>query len=342
MRSAPSHAFVATALAALLVSTSARAETGAGDAARRKEAQVLFDRGLELAQKNDVDGALAAFREAYAKYPSYKMLYNVGHLCARREDAPCAVHAYEQYLKDGGKEIPAKRRKEVEAEVKKLARTVARLTVRVDGAGAEIRIDDAVVGKSPLAEPAIVAPGAHKVSARAGTRRAETSITAAAGTSDTVTLELVEEKAPAPAAAQAKPSDASSPREEAPPLETGEPTGPSRVPWYVTGGLAAGTVLSGVLFAVAYGSYQDKIDAYPITRDDLDASQARARDLLLLTGALGTATVVSAGIATYLTWGGREPAQAAKEKPASRLVPARGGGTRVGVGPRGITIGGTF
>jgi hypothetical protein len=75
-------------------------------------------------------------------------------------------------------------------------------------------------------------------------------------------------------------------------------------------------------------------DDYPITKEALDAAHGKGRDLLFLTGALGTATIVSLGVAAYFTIfrGSAPPPDKTVGKAAS--VKALG----FAVGPTGITI----
>jgi hypothetical protein len=152
-------------LAALLVvalsATAARADD-------KKEAQVLFTQGLKLAESGDTKGALQAFRGAYEKSPNFRVLYNIAQICARMQDPVCTVRTYEQYLRDGGTNVPAKKREAVEAELTALRRTLGALTINVpkEAEGSEIYVDDISVGRAPLPGPVAVAVGAHKIVAR--------------------------------------------------------------------------------------------------------------------------------------------------------------------------------
>lgn len=68
----------------------------------------------------------------------------------------------------------------------------ATLTVRVLPAGAEVAVDGAVLGASPLSAPVFLAPGAHSVTARKdGYRRQRVAVQAEEGRSETLTIRLV-------------------------------------------------------------------------------------------------------------------------------------------------------
>lgn len=68
----------------------------------------------------------------------------------------------------------------------------ASFTVRVLPAGAEVAVDGAVLGASPLSAPVFLAPGAHSVTARKdGYRRERVMVQAEAGRSEALTIRLV-------------------------------------------------------------------------------------------------------------------------------------------------------
>jgi hypothetical protein len=283
-------------IAVLLIAANARAEDP------RKEAKALFDQAVKQAENGDSKAALASFRAAYAKAPSFRVLYNIGQLCSRVGDGACAVRSYKQYLDEGGSNVPAARRQSVEAEIRSLSRTVATIRVQSGVTDAEVTIDDQVVGKTPIAAPWIVNGGSHKAVLVKDDKRIEKSVVVVAGGTVTVVLEPSNEEiatAPPPVAEEKKEEAAPPPKKEVdtPPPAKGFPV----VPWVVTGVLAAGTVVSGILAASAYASFKDKRSSFPVTRDDLDTAQGTARDLFLLTSVLGAATVVSLGVSGYFT-----------------------------------------
>ncbi len=294
----------------LLGPASAAAAPG-DDAVRRKEAQQLFEKGVKLDQSGDSKAALSSFRSAYDRYPSFRVLYNIGKLCARMGDNACAVRAYEKYLRDGGADVPAKRREGVESDVRSLARTLGSLTIRANVIGGDVTVDDEPAGRTPIAEPVTVNAGAHKVVlvVPSDKRTVEQTVKVAAGESATVQLDVPLEEGTAPApvvvpvpgAVVAPPAE---PKTEPPPVAAapGEPRKVPVIPWVVTGVLAASTLVTGILASSAYGDYKDKRDAFPVTRSELDDAQGSARTLFIVTGVLGGATLVSAGVASYLTF----------------------------------------
>lgn len=307
----------------------------------KKDAQTMFEMAVKQADAGDNAAALSSFRAAYEKYPNYKVLYNIGKVCSRMGDAPCAVRHYEQYLREGERDVPKARRKEVEGEIRSLSRTLAMVTVRSNLTGAEVTVDDQPVGKVPLSGPIPLRGGEHKIVISKDGQKAERAITVVAGESASIVLDADKEKPSAAAAVPPPPkeepkADTKKDRDDDKP----EPIGPSLkrddephafpvIPWAVTGALAGATILTGVITAAAYGSYQDKKEEFPVSRDDLDSSQGTARDLFILTSVLGASTLISAGVATYFTF--------FSSGPSSGPPPSK---ARIGVaiGPRSIAL----
>lgn len=329
------------ALTVLMSTASARAddkEAGATSDVARKDAQALFTQAIEQANAGNARGALASFRTAYDRYPSFRVLYNIGQLCAQLNDSACALRAYEQYLRDGGADVPAARRTEADGALKVLRRKVAMLTITSNVAGAEIRVDDVVVGRIPLPGPIAVNAGIHSVSLMLEERKTDRSVKLE-GIGEAVTIDLsLSKEDPAPGTKPAAPAAAASASSKGGASQGPEPTtNPDRpvpvIPWAVTGGLAVVTAISGVLAATSYSSFQDERERFGVTRAELDDAQGTARTWFLMTGVFGTLTLVSAGVAGYFTFLAPPPAKSSR---APRWV----GAARIG--PRGILVEGTF
>jgi hypothetical protein len=304
------------ALALVLVfgASEARAED------TKKEAAALFNQALKQSASGDARSALASFRAAYEKFPNFRVLYNIGRVCSGLGDNACAVRAYEQYLQDGAGDVPAKRRKEVEAELATLGKSIGSLTITSNVEGADVSVDDANVGKTPVAAPVKVNAGNHTVVLVHEGKKAERSVGIAAGETATVDLQIALEPPPAPAA---PPPEAPPPAPEPPPA----PKEPEErhvpiLPWAITGGAALVTIVTGALAAGAYSDFQDAKDRFGVTRSELDDAQGSARTMFLVTGVFATITIASAAVASYMTW----------------LSPR----TQVRVGPSGVFLAGAL
>lgn len=336
---------VASAATALFV-VSLPAFAGPEDSAdeRRMQGQTLFEQGVKLAESNP-KGALAAFRLAHEIRPDFNAHYNIGRICVRLKDDACARTAFEQYLKEGGGDIPAKRRKEVEAELKSLgasgaAKAATALVIKASVSGAYVKVDGVVVGRTPLDKPVPVSAGAHKVVLVADGSVIEKSATVASGATESVEFEVKKDDPPAPlpAAPPPAPEPASAPVTSKPSRDDwggsqnsgANSTSTSRhvlvLPWVVTGALAAGTVVAGVLTARAYSEYDSMRDDFPVSRSALDQAHTRAKNLLLVTSILGASTLLAGSLSGYFTLSGGGA-------PAEKTV-------GLSVGPSGVSVAG--
>lgn len=327
---------VATVIAMATLASTARGAPRDFEAQQRADARVLFEQGVRQAEAGEGKAALASFRAAHEKSPNFRVLYNIGQLCARLGDTACAVGAYERYLRESGTEIPSARREAVEQELEALSRTLGTIRVRTSSKGAVLLVDDVTIGKTPLAKPIPVSAGAHVLRLVQGDKVVEERVKVVSGQPTTVTLEVSTSAIALPVVPPAEPPPAEPPatRPEPPP-HVPPPAPESRripiLPWVATGALAAATAVTGVLAASSYASFQRTRDTYPVSADELAAAQGSARDLFLVTSGLGVATVISAGLAMYFTF-------SSAPSPATGAVQ----GARVAAGPRGVAFEGTW
>ncbi len=148
----------------LVAPAPARADIGAVDAAAR-EAATHFDRGVKLYDEQDWRAALIEFERAYALLPHFRVLFDIGQCRYQLRDYVGALGAFQKYLAQGGTELPPARRDQAQSAVDELRGRVAHLRVTADVDGAEITVDDAVVGTTPLAAPLLVGTGRRKIAA---------------------------------------------------------------------------------------------------------------------------------------------------------------------------------
>ncbi|MDI1449814.1 PEGA domain-containing protein [Polyangium sp. 6x1] len=294
-----------------------------------QEAQRRYQRGRELYEDNDFTAALVEIRRAYELAPSYKLLFDIGQICYQLPDYPCALRSFKQYLDEGGGDINPQRRSEVENDVRKLEGRVATLEITTTRPGAEILVDDVVVGKTPLDAPVIVGAGKRKVTARVQGAEPVTRVIEVAGT-DVVDLAL-----DLGAGSAAAPSSGDGTAVPGAGQSGGDEGGGRKVPvvpWVITGALAVGTSIVGGLALSASSEYRSQLDTFGTTRPTLDESHGEMRTLAIATDVLLGATAV-AGVTSLiltLTAGPKGPAKAA-------LAPVH-----VDVGPGGVWIKGTF
>jgi hypothetical protein len=155
----------------------------------------------------------------------------------------------------------------------------------------------------------------------------QSTVAAAAVKPDSSVAPASEEPPPPPAEPVAPPEAAAEPPPVARPVARPEAKRSVPVlPWIIAGTTGAATVVTGILTANASSDYQALQRQYPVNRQSLDDAHGKGRDLLLVTGVLGAATVVFVGIGSYVTFfRGDSPL------PRDRTV-------GVAVGPSGVSI----
>lgn len=286
---------------------------------KKADAKALYEEGLKAEKAGDAKTALIAFKAAYDKLPSVKILFNIGQACKATGDVVCAVKAYEQFLERG--EPTKKEQTKAETDLKTLVKAIGRLAIKSPIPAADITVDDAVVGRTPSADNVPVVPGSHRIVITYHGKPVEKTVKVAAGETARVEVEMPEETAPPVVVRPPKKEEPSAPP---PPVAT-EPRPFPVLPWAIAGALAGGAVITGILSASAVSDYNDTKERYPITRDELESSQASARDLFLVTGILGVGALVSASIGAYFTF-------------LSPTVPATNPKVGLAAGPGGVSI----
>lgn len=289
---------------ALIAALAAASVARAGGPDPKEEAITRFKRGLELYQEGALAPALVELRRAHALAPTYRVQFNIGQVCFELKDYACAMTSFEAYLKQGGDAIPAARRAAIRSDIAQLAPRVASLAITVDEAGAEVTIDDVVVGTSPLRAPVVVNAGRRKVSAQKAGRQVVTRLVDVAG-AEKVTTALALPAAPV------------GPVVDRP---TARWTTVSSVGAGVAGALTVGAVVTGVLARSAAATAKSV---------NTVAARDRASTLAITTGVLaGTsgATLIATFVGTYAH---------KSERAAEPRV-------KVGAGPGALVIFGSF
>jgi tetratricopeptide (TPR) repeat protein len=163
----------------------------------RVQAHQRFETGMKLYEDGDFSLALLEFERAYALIPEYRVLYNIGQLNIQLGRYARAVKRLRQYLVEAGPRVSEERRKAVESDLEMLAARTATMFVHVNVAGAEIALDNDVIGSSPMHEPALVDAGEHRLSVRKRGYETRTESVALTGRDHaTFTFNLLQEQQP--------------------------------------------------------------------------------------------------------------------------------------------------
>jgi Tetratricopeptide repeat len=282
-------------------------------AAPAGEADAHFKRGVELYKDADFSAALIEFRRAYEIDPRFQALYNIGETYDQLQDYADALKTLEKYLKDGGAQVSAGRREEVQRSIDKLRTRVANLEVTTNLPDVEIAIDDVPVGKTPLAGPILVSAGRRRLTATRAGRPAVAQVVEIAG-GDTKKLALtLTDDAPVP---------------EAPPAKV------PAAPWVVTGVLVASAIVTGSLALVSSSSLKSDLAVYPHADPNLISSDhSKTFGLALTTDVLIGAAVVAGAVSIYFTAtaGKRKPADDKSAPPPAAPAAGRDAGPRVSI-----------
>jgi hypothetical protein len=164
---------------------------------RAQEARARYERGLQLYNEGASEGALVEFERAYQLAPTYRLLYNIALIRLQLNDYAQALKAFQEYLAEGGTEIASVRRSEVERQLSVLRSKVGRVELVSAARGADVLVDDVVVGRAPLAEALVLNPGRRRITiARGGL--SSTAVVTVAG-QDHVKVEMsLDSPRPAP------------------------------------------------------------------------------------------------------------------------------------------------
>ena len=282
-----------------------------------ERARVHYERGLQLFNEENYDAALFEFDRAYELAPSYKILYNMGRIQRQQNNYAAAMRSYTRYLHEGGANVPADRRKEVETEIAVLKPRVANIRVTVNVDAADVYADDipvctatiesACVGKSPLQAPIIVNGGRHKITATKKGYAPATSLVSVVGSDEIeVKLDLV---------SYDRPVVAKNPW-----------VLPTIVGWSVTGAGLITAIIAGASASSAADDQKAAVDRFGTTRSELDDAKDKTRTLATVTDAFLIGSGVVAAVSTYLT------VRALSWKGEAGDVNVQVGANRVGLG----------
>jgi len=315
----------AVALGVALFATPAFAQT--------EEASAHFKRGVQFFQEQDFRGALIEFKRAYEIQPKYLVLYNIGQTSLELQDYAAALTALKRYLDEGGKAVPRDRRVQVESEIKKLEGRVARVTVKANVDGADVLVDDVVVGKTPLTSPLVVSAGRRKIGInKAGSPPQSRAIDVAGGDETSVDLEIAQQQtvvvAPTPENPNPQPIIVTT---NPPPQPAPSGGGPSAATWIgvaVTGAAGVATIVMGSLAIGAKGQYDEAIGT-PNNAVKISDARDKTKTFAVATDVLLGATIVSAGITLVLAL-------------TTRAGPKTAEHVKIDFGPTGASIRGAF
>jgi hypothetical protein len=307
------------------------APTDAAGAGKLTEAERRFRRGIDLYKDGDPSAAFVEFKRAYDLVPSYRILYNLGQVSYQRHDYAAALRYFRQYLLDGDDAVPEDRHREVAGAIVDLEQHVGRIDIQTVDDGAEVFVDDVLIGTTPLRALVSVNAGRRKldVVARNGEHRTR-FVEVAGGEIASVAFPRLDSRpgdAGPARAAEARPALSLSPPKPAPaaaaaPLPAAAPPAAASVPvvaatpaprrapfpwksWTLTGLLAGGAATTGVIALLSKRDLNDQLNMFPQDPGEVDYYQRRTRGFAMATDGLMIGTTLMAAISLYLTF--RDP-----------------------------------
>jgi hypothetical protein len=295
--------------------------------ADKRKAKASFEHGVERQKAEDYAAALDDFQQANQLIPTAQAQYRIGFLLDKLGKNAEAVEAYKAFLDFPPPEKMAEQKTAAEARLKILA--VGRVRITSSPAGAIVTVD----GKeAPNATPLglLLRPGDHRIEfALAGHDPETQTLTVKGGTEVEVNVTLKETPPPPPpppppVASSAPAASSSAPPEAAPPVP--EPV-QTKVPAYITLGLAGVGALVGVGFGLKALSAKSDFNKVPTSSKADDAE----RNSLLADMAFGVAiTLGITGTVLLLTNGKKdEPVKSGQFRFSPILTPHTQGAAAV-------------
>jgi hypothetical protein len=291
------------------------------------EARERFKRGVDLFRDGDYRAALIEFNRANEVVPNTKLQFNIAQTCLELQDYACALRAFETYLGEGGADIPKARRQFSERELERVRRLVGHVRVKSNKDGADVTVDDAPVGRTPITAPLLVGAGRHKITVALTPLAPVTrTVDIAGGDSVDVTLDFSETPSVVATTAPSASRTDNEARVELPPRAEAspQPARSSRAPFWIglttTGVLAAGSAVAGILTLSAKSDLDSTAGRFPVSADELGSARSRVQTASTVTDILLVSTVVSAGLTTLLyftTAPSSRAAAASPRRPAS-------------------------
>lgn len=266
-----------------------------------QEASERFKRGVKFYRDGEHRAALIEFQRAYELVPNYRVLYNLGQSARDLKDHAAALRFFERYLADGGTEIAAARRREVEGWIAELRPKVGLVTITTKPEGVEIAIDDVAAGTTPLAEPLRLNAGRRKISAHLTDHAPVQRYVDVAGSEQvTVALELVPNSAAVPPPAAPPPAPKPTPAPAPPPARTGSRI--STATWIAMASTGTAGIAWGILGgrAVTAESELETLVGRRTTAQDLDDAQSKVRTFSIAADVAGGITVAGAALSVVL------------------------------------------
>ena len=149
----------------VLLTLLAQATPPAATPEAKAKAQSLLTEGAKLYEKGSLVPALEKFNEAYAAYPSPKLLFNIGQASRDLGRPAEAMEAFQRFLAEAT-DAPPDMTAEAKRSMAELEPKLGKLRIQCSTVGAEVSLDGRPLGKAPITDLVWAVPGGHQVTAR--------------------------------------------------------------------------------------------------------------------------------------------------------------------------------
>ncbi len=155
------------------------------------EAKKHWDTAVALYQRGQWDGARTSFNAAFDASKNPRVLFNVA-VCEKNLGRYArAIDIFKKELAEGKGQLAADEEADVKTQIAGLEQFVATVTIAVSEPGADVFVDDAKVGVSPLSGPVSVSVGERHVRvSKGGFADARETIELKAGATGKLTMKL--------------------------------------------------------------------------------------------------------------------------------------------------------
>jgi hypothetical protein len=126
-------------------------------------AKTNFEAAKLLANDGDFTGALIKFQSAYEASHDPRVLWNVAFCQKNLRRYSKVVTTLKRYIEEGGALLSESDKKEARDLIALIEPFTTRATIQVSEPGAQISIDDELVGASPLAAPVVLDIGERRL-----------------------------------------------------------------------------------------------------------------------------------------------------------------------------------
>lgn len=267
-----------------------------------KQARKAFKEGVAHFGAGRMDEAVEAFRKAYELNPSWKLMYNIGQAEAAAKRHGAALEAFEQYVSEGGDDVPPARRDEVVAEIKRMREMVGLLEFESPD-GAIIYIDGVERGMTPLPGRIRVSAGVdHEIKIVLGVEILIERVVRVGGNETLVVSTTPDPPPPSP----------TSPRAPAESADDGDPV--KTWGWVTTSVGAALLITGGITGGVALSKNSDIEnncpggECEPAYHDEVDSRDSLAMTTNVLFG-VGAVAVIAGVLMLTIPGGDEEPTE---------------------------------